>query len=427
VVDPYLLFHEWTMPGLTESKPAAGNRGDLIKPYLVRTLRARTVILGTSRDDVGLDPESPAWAANVRPVFNFGVPGSRPYSHLRYLQHAAAIHTPQFIVVSVDFLTFLEAADPNVPYPRSQSEDRLLVERDGSPSENARWQMLRDRFSVLVSFDAVVDSARTLTRQTGYVSITREGYSSGEERFFPEIHAKGQFSVFRDVVQREAQVLEQLSGPGKPTLTTARQIAALRQMLAFAAERNMEVKLFISPAHAFELENIRVHGLRDGFEHWKYELVHLVSASSRAFPRAPPATITDFSGYHAIATEAVPEPGDVKTVMQWYWDPAHYRPALGSLIISDLFADNPRLGVRLDPSSFCARLQDDRQKVDEYLRSPGPARFLAMLGRPPLIMRAAVGSAPCADDQVPPIGRTESDPERRAIRESTAGFGFGSP
>jgi hypothetical protein len=382
VVDPYALFHDWSIHGLTQSKPAAGNRAYLIKPTLVRRMRANTIVLGASREDVGMDPAIAEWPAEYRSVFNFGVPGARPYMQLRYLQHAAAAHHPKLVVAGLDYLSFLEPAQPGAPLTVTPEETRLLVRFDGSPTPGVGRQVVYDQFAALSSFDALVDSVRTLVGQTGYTSVTSQGFSSGAERFSSEIRAKGQYSVFADMVRAQARILRRLSGVRSPAATTERQVRALQALLAFAIASGSELKLFIDPSHVYELENIRAYGRWQDYERWKYDLVLAVTAANASAHNGAAISLVDFSGYHDIATEELPRPGDTATTMRWYWDPIHFHKALGDLIIRDLVSKQPALGVPLRMDTICAHLAGERRRMNQYLalRAHSQELYLTITG-----------------------------------------------
>lgn len=375
VVDPYRILHDWSIRGVTESKPVAGRRGQFIKAILAERADAETVVLGASRADVGIDPHDAAWPARSRPIFNFGVPGSRPYTQFRNLQHAAQFHPPSLIVMCADYLSFLEVTPEGVPLDSPGGEGGLRVSFDGAPTANYRRQRLYDLYSAVFSIDALAHSIETLMGQTGYVSIDARGFSSGAERFLPEIAAKGQYSVVRDVVRVQAAHLATLVAPEAKPSTFRRQLAVLERIFELAREHKSMVKLFVPPSHAYELENLRTHGLWGDFERWKLEMTLAVERANQAQPFAVPVTLTDFSGYHSIATEVVPAPGDKTSVMRWYWEPIHYREELGERIVEDLFSHGaPALGVDLTSDSICPHLLDLRSGRDRYASRADPQR-----------------------------------------------------
>jgi len=86
VVDPYGIFRLIDAPGFNSVKPAAPSRGPMVKAYQVQRVQPKTLILGNSRAELGLDPNHPAWPQTARPVFNAALPGTGTDTSLRFLR-----------------------------------------------------------------------------------------------------------------------------------------------------------------------------------------------------------------------------------------------------------------------------------------------------------------------------------------------------
>jgi hypothetical protein len=61
-VDPYMIFNTPTLVGVNETKPRAYQQASLAKAHLLERTRPRTLILGNSRAEIGLDPTSSGMA-----------------------------------------------------------------------------------------------------------------------------------------------------------------------------------------------------------------------------------------------------------------------------------------------------------------------------------------------------------------------------
>ena len=86
LVDPYLVFDRPRLKGLNHIKPAVGTNEPMMKAHQATRAIAQTVILGSSRAGVGLDPEAPEWPPSMQPVYNLAIVGSALDEHLQYLQ-----------------------------------------------------------------------------------------------------------------------------------------------------------------------------------------------------------------------------------------------------------------------------------------------------------------------------------------------------
>lgn len=59
--------------------------------------------------------------------------------------------------------------------------------------------------------------------------------------------------------------------------------------------------------------------------------------------------LIDFSVLHPYTREPIPPRGDTRTVMRFYWESGHFKPALGEAVIARLFRESD-FGVALAPT-----------------------------------------------------------------------------
>src|SRR5207237_4500138 len=139
----------------------------------------------------------------------------------------------------------------------------------------------------------------------------------------------------------------------QPDPTPTRASAAYRNLtliLQQAAEHRIPVTLYIHPYHARFLNMLSEVGLWQSFEEWKRVIVNTVGdivtgtlADTRIF---------DFSGFNEFAVEPVPPQGDRHTVMRWYWEPGHYKSALGERILARIFHEEGPFGYVLSSENI---------------------------------------------------------------------------
>src|ERR1700690_1449789 len=87
-VNPYGVFPGPGIAGFNRDKPQAIWQPHLAKAYLVEHVEPTTLLIGDSRIELGLNPQSVSWRDNFKPVFNLGVPGGTLRDQVRYFQHA---------------------------------------------------------------------------------------------------------------------------------------------------------------------------------------------------------------------------------------------------------------------------------------------------------------------------------------------------
>lgn len=347
-VDPYGMMGALRIDGFNKEKPRLVNNIRLAKAYGVRRYAPRSVVLGTSRVEVGIAPDDPAWPAADRPVYNLGLSGGTIYEALRYLEHAQSSTTLRTAIVGLDLEAFLTADDTMPGF----SELRLAVDVEGRPRTLAERavQFGRDLVLTNATMEAAWASVETVVRNVIHSRDLR--YRADGSRDMSDVAAgtlraggyRVQFSPPGLIERARAR----LASGCRETVMDSRElfsnqmvrgISAFQQLLKFAKREGIALKLFISPLHAWKLQVYDGMGLWPTFEDWKRVLVRTVAD---VYPDASDKRpiIVDFSGYSRFATEPVPLPGDARTEMRWYWDPNHFRRSIGALILSRLFAEN---------------------------------------------------------------------------------------
>lgn len=152
--DPYVIWN-MSRPGqISMAKPRTGKQVGLARIAQSERLQPATLLLGNSRVEVGLDPDSPQWPAAVQPVFNLSQAGYGTSAPILMLRHAGATRVPRQVVLAIDFIDFL-GADPATPAERSALEKRTRFRLDGSPNPDYRLNKLKDAGVSLLSLSAV--------------------------------------------------------------------------------------------------------------------------------------------------------------------------------------------------------------------------------------------------------------------------------
>ena len=106
IVDPLWRFDLVSIPGFNAQRQIATN-ARVAKAQIVCRLQPETVLMGTSRVEVGLNPEHPALQALGAPVYNLALAGSGLHELDLTLRHAVyASHRLKHVLLGIDFLMF---------------------------------------------------------------------------------------------------------------------------------------------------------------------------------------------------------------------------------------------------------------------------------------------------------------------------------
>lgn len=358
IMDPYLLLNAPRTGGINARKPVEFKDERLIKAYDVLRTAPRTLLLGTSTFDIGLDARDPMWPEHDRPAYNLGfIGGCNPYISYRYLQHVVSQHRLSLVVLGLDFEFFLKGRWPSQCMD-PEAESRLVMTRDGSVNANRSWQHMLDLFQATVSLDALSESAATFL---GNVNGELPDFVSGN---IPETLPKmfGAPMGAYPTAARDLFHLRDYFGYRNEEVDES-IMAEERTILDLCESRGISVILIINPVHADMLEILDRLGYWHAFEGWKRELVALTARYPDAEGRSR-IPLWDFSGYDSYSTEAMPPDGHA---MHWFWNTDHYTHALGDVIIKRILGTGRAdFGVLLTPETLEPHLSDIREKQRLY-------------------------------------------------------------
>lgn len=360
VMDPYRYFGV-RIPGVNETKPRPNVDLTNVKRATFTRVSSTALILGNSRADIAFDPEHPAWAHHGLQAFNLGVPGAGIEATLGNFRWVLARQPIRRVLIGVDFADFLGTG--------------AWAESGAPPAGLA----LSERLRALFSTTALEDSVRVIRiRQDPFAAtITNRGFNPLKD-YLP-IAARDGYSVLfrqkRDDYARQflksGPVARNFERPG------ASAVIALKRILELARDNHVAVDLVIYPYHAEMLVLFDSAGLWSVFESWKRTLVNVVE-EARSSQADAAMTLWDFSGVHPYTEERVPEPGDRKTGMQFYWEGGHFKRNLGDLVLDRILdGRDTDFGVPLSAANLESTLAMERHGLSEY-RSTHPESVRAI-------------------------------------------------
>ncbi len=350
-VDPFGMLGSPRIAGFNEVKPEIGTHVRMAKAYQVRPFNPGGVILGTSRADVGLDPEHKGWARDAAPVYNLALSSGRIDEIYGYLRHAQAHGPLKQVVLSLDLMMF----NANWRKEADYSESRLSI-----PEKNildVGW--VKDLLLALFSLDGLKSSQATIEAQSN-PTVTNYFPNGARDtsRKWAYVQAKGgHFKLFlmntkNDLVSPAGWsgfALEAADGSPPP-------IDTLRNIVRFCKENDIDLRVIISPIHASKMEVLWSLGLGATMEQWKRQVTKILASAD--------VPLWDFSGYNSITTEPFPPLGDATTQMKNYWEGSHYKKHIGALILDRVFGITEP-GVKI-PDDFGVRLTPEN--IDQVLQ-----------------------------------------------------------
>jgi hypothetical protein len=386
VVDPFGMYRIIKLDGVNSHKPAVYHRVRLVKAYDVRRVRPRGIVLGTSRSHVGLRPSHEGWDPAARPVYNLAFDGATTKEMYHYLLYAHAVQPLRQVVLGLD--TYHATAAPAMTRP--DFDVHVLT----APAVLADLRVL----SSLDTFRASLATIRSQTdhepewfapdgQRLGDVFFRRPGErfdELGPRRYFEEIDRlevgfkrKGQLAAAgREVAHRER----------RPEPVGETSLDYISRIVAFCRAKRIDLRIFITPEHAHQLEITAAIGEWRTIESAKRALVHLLAEDAAQHADAPPIPLWDFSGYSRVTTEALPTE-DSRAEMRFYWDSSHFKEIVGDFVLDRLFGVSlpqrriPRdFGTQLNPATLepaLARMRSDQ--LTYRRRNPDEASWIRSL------------------------------------------------
>ena len=406
VIDPFFRFDLISIEGFNAQKLLFAGQARLAKPNVVCRLQPGSIILGTSRVEVGINPHHLGWNRAYGPVYNLGLAGSGLKELFLTLQHAVhASPRLRVAVIGLDFLMFNAHREAVVFGTEVIGFDakRLMLAPDDSC-----WKSFGRDIGAFLGIEGLANSFATVrsqmpiaemddpeTKFTTWLSLyDRDGYRGVvyDRKFLAYGLHEGFRASFDTASGRKAgQETYYVSRIWRPAPEERYcferdghddTLALFRSIVDFARASHIEVRFFINPIHARMLVALQEAGLWPQYEEWKRRLVGTL-AEEAAASHLSPFPLWDFSGINTVTTEFVPPLHD-HTEMKWWWEPSHFRSAAGDLVLDKLldYSDPGRrapddFGLALNPRNIDTWILRTREGVRDYVRAaPDEAQII---------------------------------------------------
>jgi len=350
IVDPYWIYGSPEIKRFNSSKPAAADNSRLFEVTHVLRSPPEALIIGTSREDSGIDPKHVVFQNHS--VFNAAI-SSQPFVESKEILQSLSMREafPKQIIFG---LLFENANIFGYSLPADYSKENFNSSRP---------------YELLLSISTLKSSAKTVaTNLVGKPSLAvKDGFRTPDK--WVDQLLIGQRRAFKDNEKhylldnhfplpacKSALVAE--SG-NERSLTPMQEV---RDAVAIAYRMKSDMRLFIGPSHARQWETIHASGLWGQFEDWKRMLVEIVESEAKK-AKATPFQVWDFSGYNSITEENIPGANEITKRMTYYYESSHYTPAAGGLVLDRIF--NHHSPDRTVPADFGVLLTS--QNIEAHL------------------------------------------------------------
>src|SRR5882724_10863738 len=273
LIDPYMMSGVLLPHGLNAIKPAFSDHHALGKPFVFAQRKPLAIVLGTSRENHGIDPDYDAWPAPAQQRFNLALDSASIGDLERLFEHATTAGAVRQVVIALDFLNMFDA---NMHGAINFDADLLQSERHSAARTRlnslryfASWVMLRDSVETLRNQDPQLIEFEATGRRNARV-FDSAAHRFGQQHMFT-------FSETRYLRARANLPLQQryslTDKQGLPTLLP------LARILDSAAAKRVDVRIYMTPVHARQLEIYRLLELWPALEDWKSAVARIAEGS----------------------------------------------------------------------------------------------------------------------------------------------------
>jgi len=323
LVDPFFVFGTaWDGP-LSAYKPDIASR--TAKAELLRRHRFPTLLLGSSRVEVGVAPDSPAFEGDK--VFNAALRGANFYETYHEFRYAVETIPLERVFLFVDFYQFTSTETASRDFTKCRFAPHL---------DFSEYYL-----EYLFSWRAAESSFNVLTR---YIRKKPAEYSALGHRCVVDM---------KHTTRPTRELFAAVSRGFIKTLATYRysqdRLDLFRDVVRTCREKGIELTVVIPPVHAVQLETYEVSGLWETFLNWKRDLLAVLEAEGNGH-----VPLWDFTGYSEWTTEEVPDDDSIDG-MKWYYESSHFKSALGDLMLARILGRpdaSEAFGVLLTPDDI---------------------------------------------------------------------------
>ncbi|XLZ71514.1 hypothetical protein ABT364_05970 [Massilia sp. SR12] len=355
-MDPYLI-HQWGSPQVQRLRQPIEKLNAWGKTYAIAVYRPATIYLGNSRTELGLAVP----AGGPARVFNAALSGATLGDAIRMLGHARQVAPLREVIWGLDAPSF------TLSQGNMELEAGLLA-RDGSYLVRRTLLDLQRGVSIDMTRESLA-LLRGSAESVCHASLARYGQRDGA-CMRHRIAGWGGTGAVVSARTREFLRGEGPSGSALPALAEAIRSAC-----------QLKWRLYINPTHAMTIDALYRAGKGVRYEAW---LAALAGLGQDLRAAGCEVRIYDFSGFNSVTSEAVPRPGD-RADMQNYWEPSHYREAVGGAILARLAggrAGSDGFGSELLPITMAARIAGLRASRAAYVAAqPYEAREAERIAR----------------------------------------------
>ncbi len=369
LIDPFYRYNLVSIPHFNAQRGMFAYAGRMAKTENICRVRPEQITLGGSKVEVGISPHGDVWRQGIAthgPVYDLGLAGMPLSEMLDTLRFVARVAPLKRAVIGLDFMQFNQLRE-DVVYTNE------VVDFEADRISGGCWHAFLHDINPLLGPQAAKYSLQTVRDQhnvdhatpadAGYFAILFDqlGFRS---YFSIAYHGEGYDMDGFGGHGQETYYVEKIWRPGpRHAYEFGNTWMVLDEMLRFARDHNIDVRLFTEPLHARMLLAIQDARLGAQFDQWKMGMAAVASHYN--------VPLWDCEAFSTITEDKA-----------YWWEPSHYKKETGDFVLArvlDRGKDVPNDFCQLLTSAHVEwQIQNQRERAQAYVaKHPEEAAALA--------------------------------------------------
>ena len=335
IVDHYGIYKT----NFFSNKPREFIQSRLIKALKLKEVKPASIIIGTSRADLAINPEHQYFQ---KPSYNSSIPGSSIYEIKFYVKEAIKGGNLKQILFVIDWRMFNDYM--------KKVEDFESYFNNFNP------------YKYLLNLKFLEDSYFTIKNQNMESLYLKNGFLEDSHMINSIRHSGGHLS-FMNKEDKFYYLLFQTSNNSYKD-TKRDSFDDFNDILRMCYENNIKLDIVFGPSHIRQWESFSYYHDINIWYKWKKDVVLAVNQVAKEQNKKT-FKVFDFSVYHDFTAEQVPS--DPKVSMKYHWESSHYKKELGNIVLDRLLgiSSHKDFGVELTLKNIdehLDKLKNDRAK-----------------------------------------------------------------
>ncbi len=335
VVDPYSIYKTNFFP----NKPKEFEYMRLVKAINVEKIKPSSIVLGTSRAEMAINPDHEYF---IKPSYNLANAGSTMYETKYYLKQTIEQGNLEKVILVADWIMFNNMDTKKVADFETYFDNRNI-------------------YKYLLNYKVLEDSIFTIKNHNiqSYHKINGQMTDSHAEMVL--IANGGQYKT---MLKEEKDYYKKYFYGNKYRDTHKNSFEDLKEILELCYKNNVELDIVFGPSHIRQWEAFDYYKDMETFYKWKKDVVLFVEKIAKNQNKEP-FRIMDFAVYHDLTAEKVLQEKDYR--MKYHIENSHYTETLGNIVLDRLIgiSQYKDFGIELNSQNIdnhIKKLREDRIK-----------------------------------------------------------------